>query len=380
MKILTIDIGTGTQDIFLYDSNLHIENGFKMVVPSPTMIIRRQIQHATLAKQPILIQGEMMGGGPSSWAVEDHLRTGLKVYATPLAAKTINDDLDKVRKIGVQVISEGEAMDLPKDIQRITFGDLNMPAITQAFENYGVDLSDLSAIAVGVFDHGDAPTNVSDRKFRFDYLDERIKAKNSLSTFAFSANNIPNSMTRLQTVGKVSSQLSCPMIVMDTAPSAIFGACFDPVVLGRKKKIIVNIGNFHTLAIRLNDNKIEGMFEHHTGEIDLNKLELLLMSLADGTLTNEDVYNDMGHGALLYTKEKLKFGEGDFDIVVTGPRRSLVSKQAKLRPYFAAPYGDMMIAGCFGLLAATGEIIPDLYQTIGDSMQGDGIGKPPWES
>ena len=32
MKILTVDVGTGTQDIFLYDSNLHIENGFKLVV------------------------------------------------------------------------------------------------------------------------------------------------------------------------------------------------------------------------------------------------------------------------------------------------------------------------------------------------------------
>ena len=38
MKILTVDIGTGTQDIFLYDSNLDIENGFKLVLPSPQMI------------------------------------------------------------------------------------------------------------------------------------------------------------------------------------------------------------------------------------------------------------------------------------------------------------------------------------------------------
>lgn len=380
MKILTIDIGTGTQDIFLYDSNLHIENGFKMVVPSPTMIVRHQIQHATKAKQAILINGEMMGGGPSSWAVEDHVRAGLKTYATPTAAKTINDDLDKVRKIGIEIVSEDEALKLNEQVQRIEFRDLNLPAITQAFANYGVDLSELSAIAVGVFDHGDAPADVSDRKFRFDYLDERIQAKNALSTFAFNAENIPASMTRLQTVAKGRSEINCPMVVMDTAPSAVYGACFDPVVSNLDQKIIVNIGNFHTLAIRMNKNKIEGMFEHHTGEIDLPKLEGFLNTMADGSLKNEDIFDDMGHGALMYAKDELKFGEHDFDIVVTGPRRSMITKEAKLRPYFAAPYGDMMIAGCFGLLAATGEILPDLAPAITDSMAGEGVGKPPWEN
>ena len=47
MKILTVDIGTGTQDIFLYNSNLDMENNFKLVVPSPTMIVHRQIKQAT---------------------------------------------------------------------------------------------------------------------------------------------------------------------------------------------------------------------------------------------------------------------------------------------------------------------------------------------
>jgi uncharacterized protein (DUF1786 family) len=47
MKILCVDIGTGTQDILLYDARLHPENGFKLVVPSPTMIMRRRLQAAT---------------------------------------------------------------------------------------------------------------------------------------------------------------------------------------------------------------------------------------------------------------------------------------------------------------------------------------------
>ena len=140
--------------------------------------------------------------------------------------------------------------------------------------------------------------------------------------------------------------------------------------------ILTNIGNFHTLAFRMGNDGIEGVFEHHTGEIDLQKLDTLLHALADGSLKHADVFDDMGHGALMYSEDVFEFGEDDFDVVVTGPRRSMfttVDHKPKtdnnhppstvLRPYFAAPFGDMMIAGCFGLLAATAEVMPDLAET-----------------
>ena len=68
MRILTVDIGTGTQDIFLYNSELDMENNFKLVVPSPTMMVHRQIKQATSEGVPILLSGVTMGGGPSAWA------------------------------------------------------------------------------------------------------------------------------------------------------------------------------------------------------------------------------------------------------------------------------------------------------------------------
>ena len=83
------------------------------------------------------------------------------------------------------------------------------------------------------------------------------------------------------------------------------------------------MGNFHTLAFRLGEKGIEGVFEHHTGEIDLAKLEGLIRKLADGSLKHQDVFDDMGHGALMYTDEVFEFGKDDFDVVVTGPRRSM---------------------------------------------------------
>jgi uncharacterized protein (DUF1786 family) len=326
-----------------------------------------------------------MGGGPSAWAIEEYARAGIPVYMTPSAATTINDELDKVEALGIKVVGEDEVKGLRSKVESLELRDFDFPLISKTFLDYGVSLKDLSAIAVAVFDHGNAPPGVSDRQFRFDYLDERIRAKNSLSAFAYLSNDIPRIMTRLQSVVDSAGDLPCPLVVMDTAPAAVLGATFDSRLSPTRSRMIVcNVGNFHTLAFRLGEKGIEGVFEHHTGEIDLAKLESLLRSLADGSLKHEDVFNDMGHGALMYSQEEFEFGKDDFDVVVTGPRRSLFNLQSKienrksLRPYFATPFGDMMIAGCFGLLAATAEVLPDLAETIQGSMRG-GQGVAPWD-
>ena len=386
MKILTIDVGTGTQDIFLYDSNLDIENGFKLVLPSPTMMVHRRVKQALSTRTPLLLTGHQMGGGPSAWAIEEAARAGIPVYMTPSAATTLNDELDKVEALGIKIIAEDEVNDLLSKVHHLELRDFDFPLISRTFAEYGIFLNDLTAIAVAVFDHGNAPAGVSDRQFRFDYLDERIRARNSLSSFAFLSHDIPTIMTRLQSVADSAGKLPCPLIVMDTAPAAVLGADFDPFVATRKQKIICNVGNFHTLAFRLGAKGIEGVFEHHTGEIDLPKLDTLIHKLADGSLKHQDVFDDMGHGALMYSEEKFEFGLDEFDVVVTGPRRSMFNRQAiidtrtSLRPYFATPFGDMMIAGCFGLLAATAEIMPDLTETIYGSLRGKGgRGIAPWD-
>ncbi len=361
MRILTVDIGTGTQDIYLYDSRLDIENGFKLVVPSPTMIVHRRIKQATASRTPILLTGHQMGGGPSAWAVEAHARAGLPVYATEDAARTLNDELEKVRAVGVQILSEDEAGRLPSDVLRVEFRDFDFTAIAQAFSRFGVSLQGLDAVAVAVFDHGAAPPGISDRQFRFDYLDSRIKEKNALAAFAYPAAEIPPILSRLQAVANSAQDLDCPLVVMDTAPAAVLGASFDPVAGTRKRKMIVNVGNFHTLAFRLGGDGqtpgmgIEGVFEHHTGEIDLPKLERLLRALADGSLKHEDVFNDMGHGALVYSKQALELGGDGFDVIVTGPRRSMFSQRPG-EPGWIAPLlrGALWRHDDRGLLRAAG--------------------------
>jgi hypothetical protein len=51
-----------------------------------------------------------------------------------------------------------------------------------------------------------------------------------------------------------------------------------------------------------------------------------------------------------------------------------------LRPYFAVPFGDMMIAGCFGLLAATADVLPEAAEPVRRSLRGQGgRGVAPWD-
>lgn len=375
MKILTVDIGTGTQDIFLYDSNLDLENGFKLILPSPTMQIFRRIQTATRNRTPILINGVTMGGGPASWAMEAHTKAGLPLYATEQAARTIDDDLEKVASLGITMLSDDEAASLPDSVQRFELKDFDFAAITKIFTDFGVTLKDLEAVAVAVFDHGEAPPLMSDRQFRFDYLDERIRARNDLRTFAHLPGDIPPAMTRLLSVAKYSRHLNVPLVVMDTAPAAVLGASFDPAVRMNANKLVVNIGNFHTLAFRLSESGIDGVFEHHTGLIDPYKLETILLDFAMGTLAHETIFNDHGHGALVYNKEPFPLEKGDHNLVVTGPRRNMLAtgsrpNHSRLRPYFAVPFGDMMIAGCFGLLAAVADLLPELTGQITNSLNG----------
>jgi uncharacterized protein (DUF1786 family) len=379
MQILSVDVGTGTQDIFLYDSRLDLENGFKLVVPSPTMIVHHRLGEATRQGEAVLLSGVTMGGGPSAWAAENHLRLGLEIYATPDAARSFNDDLEAVAGMGVQIVSEDEASRLPASVLRLELRDFDFAAIARSLEQFNISLKDLAAVAVAVFDHGNSPPGYSDRQFRFDYLDARIRLENRLSAFAYRAADIPPIMTRLQAVAASATDIDAPLVVMDTAPAAILGATYDPRLADRSRVMIANVGNFHTLAFRLGPAGIEGVFEHHTGLLDLPKLEGLLRLLADSSLTHADVFGDHGHGALIYDPQPLLFDSDDFNLVVTGPRRSLM-RSSQLRPYFAVPFGDMMIAGCFGLLAAVADVMPELSEPIRASLSGSGgSGTAPWD-
>ena len=359
MKILCIDIGTGTQDILLFDSNTEIENCLKVVMPSPTVRVANQIRAATKRGEPILLTGTIMGGGPSNWAAKDHTRAGLQVFATRDAALSFDDELDKVEAMGIRVVSEDESARL--DATRVVLRDVDLEAIQRAFQAFGVVL-EFDAIAIAVFDHGNAPPNISDRTFRFEFLAERLRATEKLSGFAFMRDDIPERLTRMHAVA-ASVNADAPLLVMDTAPAAVRGAMDDDFVGNHKNAVIANVGNFHTLAFRFTAGKITGVFEHHTGELKQAQLENFLRELANGTLTNDAIFYSQGHGAVMFDRRAQQL---DF-LAVTGPRRSMLL-HSELKPYFAVPYGDMMQAGNFGLLHAYADLNPNARDEIENAL------------
>ena len=379
MKILTIDIGTGTQDVLLFDSRLNIENGYKLILPSPTMQVWKNINDAACEKRDIALSGVLSGGGPSCWAVQQHLQNGLKVFATSEAAKTLDDDLEAVQKMGVILVSEEEMTALPDSVQRIVMGDFDFRRIHQVFESFGVTLSDLALTAISVFDHGNAPAGISDRKYRFEYLDRRLRQFNRLSALAYHAEDIPADLTRMLAVKQSADALPCPLMVMDSAPAAVLGAMLDARASEHKHNMVVNIGNGHTLACRLGPGGIEGFFEHHTGCLSAESLNQYLLDFAAGRLTNESVFSSQGHGALCYTQEQLPMDHDDFNFLVTGPRRNMV-RQSALKPHFSAPFGDMMLAGCYGMLVAAADHYTNLAEAIRASFAEDGSqARAPWD-
>jgi uncharacterized protein (DUF1786 family) len=352
LQILAVDVGTGTQDILLYDTEKEPENAFQMIMPSPTQIVAAAIRQATAAGEDVALVGSTMGGGPCNWAAQQHLKAGRKVYATPAAACTIDDDLVAVMRMGVRLISEDEAERL-RGVRRLVLRDLDMDALRDAFGLFGVRLEP-AAIGVAVFDHGAAPPGYSDRRFRFEYLADRLQGEPTLAALAFRRSEIPPQMTRMQAAADEAGDIE-HVLVMDTPSAAMLGAREDRRVAEVESALLVNVGNSHTLAFRLQEGRVAGLFEHHTGRLTTERLDDLLEKLAAGRIKNDEVYDDHGHGALLFDRGAMEPAL----VSVTGPRRMLMAG-SRWRPYFAVPYGDMMVAGCWGLVRALAQKSPGL--------------------
>ncbi|HZQ36402.1 MAG TPA: DUF1786 family protein [Dehalococcoidia bacterium] len=360
MRILAIDMGTGTQDILLFDSDGPVENCVKMVMPSATEIAARRIRRATLERRPVLLTGVTMGGGPCHWALEAHIKAGESAFATQEAAKTFDDDLAVVAGMGVAVVSEDEAAKL-RGVERIEMRDLDLNAIRRALAAFEVP-SDFDGLAVGCLDHGAAPPGFSDRLFRFNHLKQVVETRNDLTAFAMLPDELPEYLTRARSM-IASIDIEVPTVFLDTGPAAALGALQDPRVAEHDEQVVVNLGNMHALGFFLSGPHIHALYEHHTGLLDSTQIETMTERLVDGSLTHEEVFAGHGHG--VYYADA-RHGRSPF-VAVTGPQRGKL-RGSRLQPYFAAPHGDMMISGCFGLVQAFGERYPAAREPIATAL------------
>ena len=376
VRVLAVDIGTGTQDILLFESDRTIENCFQLVMPSPTVIVAGRIARATAEGQPILLTGRTMGGGPAAWAARDHAQAGYPCYATPDAARTLDDDLEAVEAQGLRVVDNATAQRLRETegnrLSHIELRDFDAAALRAAFAAFDVDPV-VDVVAVAAFDHGAAPPGYSDRRFRFEYIERAVRERPEPIAFAYRAADLPTDLTRLKAVAYdaasyATAERGTAVVLMDTGAAAVAGALDDTNVRAHERSLVANIGNFHTLAFHLRRGRILSLFEHHTGLLDRPKLEGYLRDLVAGNLENERIFADSGHGALTLATPEAEDGEDMPFLAVTGPRRELL-RGSTLHPYEAVPHGDMMLAGCFGLLRATAflhpEIAPAVEQVLG---------------
>ncbi len=335
MNVLAVDIGAGTQDIMVYDTNNGFENAYKLILPSPTQFFAHEVRRS---KQDIVISGDTMGGGPFSRAVLEH-RQKYRVYMTEPAARTLRDDLDSVRQQGIEIISEDEQESIAKRAKHIRISDFNRNLLP-VLSSFGLDTS-FDVIAIAAQDHGIAPRGVTDRENRFRLIEAKVGG--GIDSFVY-LDAVPENLSRMHSIYQsVKSWYNGHILLMDTGPAAVLGSTEDERVGEKSNRICINVGNAHTIAMSLNERSgIAGIFEHHTRMLDKRKLSYYVKKLADGTITFKDVFDDGGHGALVKEENQPEI------ISLTGPKR----EKMKGLGIFAAPGGDMMMTGPVGLIKA----------------------------
>ncbi len=348
MKILALDIGTGTLDVLLYDSRRNIENCVKLVLPAPHLLFAAQVQEATQQQRDLFLTGDVIGGGALTPALRNHLKQGLRVVMTEQAAYTVRNNLDAVCELGIEI---GQIPFTNFQGTTIRLEEVTLTPIRKFLSYFNEPLDDLDAIAVAVQDHGVSPNGMSNRQFRIQTLQSLLTPNSRPENLVFIDEEVPSYFLRMRSAAKASKRhlSNLDVYVMDTSPAAILGCLADINVKEDATILVVNVGNGHTMAALVKKNTIVGVMEHHTHLLTPQKLEHLLTEFANGTLSDQMIFEDNGHG-LFYLEKAPGFSQIE-TIAGTGPNRAMLSKTA-LPIHYSAPGGDVMLTGPIGLIEA----------------------------
>ena len=342
MKVLCIDVGRGTQDILLYDSEKNLENCTQLIIPSRALLAEKALRKAISEDRDILFTGATMGGFPLGPNFNEYVKRR-NVYATPTASKTFRDDPDVVTEMGIKVVSNAEAVNLANNgIRHFEMMDVDIDGLFSALELMGEDAA-FDGAAVAVQDHGAGPKGMSEREFRFQNYKRLLQSGGSLTDFCYRGNEVPEYLTRTKAVAELLNVVP-NLLLMDTGMAAVLGSLEDEKVASVRRKLLVNIGNGHSLAVILEGDEIQALFEHHTSLLDGIKFHTYLKRLLKGEVTHEEVFGNGGHG--LFVREGARFGDVEVMSVI-GPNRARLKGEEYYHP---SPHGNMMLAGSFGLL------------------------------
>lgn len=328
--VLCLDIGSGTQDALLARPGLEYENWPRFVLPSPSRLITQRIRELTLLRRDIWLHGGNMGGGFGQ-ALKEHVAAGLSAASTAEAARAIHDNEEVVSGMGVNIRPLCPENSVPVYLTdyapEFWAGMLRLSSLPQPH-----------LVLAAAQDHGfHAQGN---RRGRMQAWRDLLASSPDPAAWIHDAPDA--TLTRLVALHEKSGGP-----VADTGTCALLGALSEPEVLERSFRegiTIINAGNSHTVAALVYQGKVRGIYEHHTGMRDHAHVLEDLKQFRLSWLPSEAVQASGGHGTAFgpYCEE----AAGYAPTYILGPRRALLQGQGR----FLAPHGDMMLAGCFGLL------------------------------
>ncbi len=332
--VLVLDIGSGTQDVLLASAHVTPENWPQFVLPSPARLIAQQVESLTQQKKAIWLYGHNMGGGFFK-AVRAHLQSGLAVFCTTEAAAAIHDSLEHVQAHGIEICETA-----PQNAVPVYLADYASAQWQNTLRQWGLPMP--CKVVAAVQDHGIFVEG--NRLGRMQLWRTLLEEDNAPEHWLFT--DVPEPYTRLSTLQKLTGGP-----VADTGTAAILGALSMPEVRARSQRegvTLINVGNSHILAMLIYAGKVVGIFEHHTGQQSLEDYLHDLHEFRMGWLPDEQVRASGGHGVAL--GPRIEDAGAFTPTFIMGPQREMLRGHGQ----FLAPHGQMMLAGCFGLLWAMG--------------------------
>ena len=343
-RCLILDIGAGTLDILYYSTE--DEQHYKAVVKSPILVMEEK---ARGLRGNLLVTGGEMGGGGVSKVLTERARTE-EVIVSASAAATLHHSLKRVQSWGIRVIEDSEAEELRRSNKYsfLVFQDLDVERLKSIVEGFGIPFQ-FDILGICAQDHGTPPEGVSHLDYRHQIFKASLDKNPFPHALLFRDSEIPPMFNRLRSIAESARFIpSKEIYVMDSGMAAILGGSMDSRTQAIERVLVLDIATSHTVGAILERGEIAGWFEYHTRDITLEKLDALLIELAEGTLNHDRILQGGGHGAYI----RKKAGKVALKtIVATGPKRSL-AQNSRFPMILGSPLGDNMMTGTVGVLEA----------------------------
>ncbi|MDD6180618.1 MAG: DUF1786 domain-containing protein [Desulfovibrionaceae bacterium] len=333
--VLCLDIGSGTQDALLARPGLEPENWTQLVLPSPAKAVERRVAKLTAARRDVWLYGGNMGGGFTR-ALKRHVEAGLRVSVTLEASRAIHDSEERVAALGFELRESCPAGAVP-----VHLGDYSPEWWDALLEGLGLPRPRM--VLAAAQDHGVAPQG--NRQARMDMWRALLARSSHPADWLY--DSVPAGLTRLAALHRATGGP-----VADTSTAAVLGGLCSAGVRRRAARqgvTLVNTGNSHITAFLLYRDEVHGVFEHHTGMRTLEDYVHDLKEFRLGWLPDEQVRATGGHGTAFGGVSEEAGGYAPTYLL--GPRRAFLEGQGQN----IAPCGNMMLAGCYGLLRGAAE-------------------------